>query len=126
MSNWTKEPWFCMDDGFSRKHPRPTIYAPGDELRYVAWFDDIPSIGAPTPNLENARRVVDCVNACAGVAEMGSVRELVEALAVAHEVVRDRLRMAEAAGNKKDIRWASEILADAQAALAKFRLEENQ
>lgn len=72
---------------------------------------------------DQALRIVACVNACAGVAEMGSVRELVEALTDASEVVRDGLRMAEAAGNKKDIKWASEILADAQAALAKFKLE---
>ena len=131
MSNWTKEPWFCMDDGFSRKHPRPTIYAPGDELRYVAWFDDIPSIGAPTPNLENARRVVDCVNACAGVAEMGSVKELVEA-------ARDTPSLC--AGCDCDISndpVACEGFADRgtcmpytrwkrlQDALAKFKLEEN-
>jgi len=103
-----------MDDGFSRKHPRPTIYAPGDELRYVAWFDDIPSIGAPTPNLENARRVVDCVNACAGVAEMGSVRELVE-------VVKKYMSTPIFDGTRR--RWDAEQ--ELRAALAKFKLEED-
>jgi hypothetical protein len=72
---------------------------------------------------EQAMRLIACANACAGVAEMGSVRELIDALTDAREVVRDRLHMAEAAGNKKDIKWASEILADSEAALAKFRLE---
>jgi len=57
-------PWFCMPDGFAKHKQTPTVYAPGDELRYIAFFHDLPSFGKPTKNLANARF---CAHARVGV-----------------------------------------------------------
>ena len=91
----------------------------------ASTVDQFVSTKPVTITWQEYERARACVNACAGVAEMGSVRELIDTLTDAREVVRDRLHMAEAAGNKKDIKWASEILADAEAALVKFKLKED-
>lgn len=62
----SQEPWFVAETGLGNKAQAPTIYAPGDELRYIATCNDFLNI-TPTNNLANARRIVACVNACAGM-----------------------------------------------------------
>lgn len=57
MSKHTPGPWYVMDKGFQRRYPVPTVYAPGDELRYIAFCQDLPSFGEPTNNLANARLI---------------------------------------------------------------------
>lgn len=75
-----------------------------------------PIFGRVWMGLLEYERARACVNACAGVAEMGSVRELVEAVA---NLLNTPLRDADG-----DIPWAY-CMADkqVQACLANFRLE---
>ena len=52
--------WFLSESGFS-KRPTPTVYAVGDELRYLAFCNDKCNI-KPTNNLANAEFICACVN----------------------------------------------------------------
>lgn len=68
----TAGPWSVMPDGFSRKNPRPTVYATDSDLRYIAFCDDAMTTGEPTSNLGNAAFIAAARNAA------DEVRELVE------------------------------------------------
>jgi hypothetical protein len=64
--NHTKEPWRVMEKGFGNKEHFPTVYATDDELRYICTCQDFCNI-TPTDNLANAKRIVACINFCAGL-----------------------------------------------------------
>lgn len=65
MSEHTKEPWsiFTPDDFVAGK--LPTLGINGANGEAVVWYADIPDSGIY--NDDDARRIVACVNACAGI-----------------------------------------------------------
>jgi hypothetical protein len=58
----TPGPWFVSDNGFTKRGDGPpTVYAPDDELRYIAVCNDGFNIN-PTPNLSNAQFIAHAPN----------------------------------------------------------------
>lgn len=65
----TKEPWHVMQEGFGNKGHYPTVYATDDELRYICTCHDFCNFNTPTDNIANAKRIIACVNYCAGMTD---------------------------------------------------------
>ena len=76
MSNWTKEPWNVMPSGVV------IVSGPIGKLSIIASCDSESSLGIQS-ELEqdaNAARIVDCVNACAGIANPAAIKDAVAVL----------------------------------------------
>lgn len=69
MSKHTPEPWF--DDRATHDEPYQNIKILGDENRVICWLwiDDAPVDDWNAEQRANASRIVNCVNACAGMAD---------------------------------------------------------
>lgn len=52
----TPGPWYVMEEGFRKNAKIPTVYSPGDELRFICECRDSLNI-IPTDNLANARLI---------------------------------------------------------------------
>lgn len=67
MSKHTPEPWF--DDRATHDQPYQNIKILGDENRGICWLwiDDAPVDDWNAEQRANAKRIVTCVNACAGM-----------------------------------------------------------
>ena len=82
MSNHTPEPWF--DDRATHDEPYQNIKILGDENRGICWLwiDDAPVDDWNSEQRANARRIVTCVNACAGMADPAAEIAELKALSV--------------------------------------------
>ena len=69
MSDHTPEPWF--DDRATHDQPYQNIKILGDENRGICWLwiDDAPVDDWNAEQQANAKRIVTCINACAGMAD---------------------------------------------------------
>jgi hypothetical protein len=110
MSNWTKEPWNVMPSGVV------IVSGPIGKLSIIASCDSESSLGIQS-ELEqdaNAARIVDCVNACAGIANPAAIKDAVAAL-------KSLLPIAE-----NGVSWASDenAVKKVHAALAALRKEQ--
>ena len=90
MSKHTPEPW--LDDRATHDDPYQNIKILGDENRGICWLwiDDAPVDDWNAEQRANAARIIDCVNACAGMedpaAEIAELkRQRDELLAVLHD-----------------------------------------
>ena len=82
MSKYTPEPWF--DDRSTHDEPYQNIKILGGENRGICWLwiDDAPVDDWNAEQRSNAKRIVTCVNACAGMADPAAEIAELNALSV--------------------------------------------
>lgn len=91
MIKHTPEPWATEYRERDGSYRQEIFDVNGEAIAYLAWFPIPTATGTTTNRKENARRIVACVNACAGWAteqleamEIGSMKETISRLADAN------------------------------------------
>lgn len=108
MTKHTPEPWEIVGK-FSDK----IYHAPSDTVVAQSWYPGASSISPADTMIANARRIVACVNACAGMSDPAAEIAALRAERDEWEAKAERYREAlEIMGRDESLKWVGFIARD--------------